>query len=273
MVLHRRRGGGRRGGPGGGVIARVAIVTGAARGLGAGIAQALLDAQYHVTVVDASPAVRDVFADAVAEGRALVQCVDLSVPGTEPRIVDATLHAFGRCDAVVNNAGVGGPHVKVADLDDASVHDVFAINLLAALRLCRAALPALRESGSGRVVNIGSVFAERPSVADAAYGMSKAALAALTRSIALEEGAHGITANTVAPGYMMTEMHREEAARMAAAATTTVDLQLTELRKRVPVPRHGTAHDVGSLVTWLLSPHAGYVSGQVLRVDGALSIA
>ncbi|GAB6859174.1 SDR family NAD(P)-dependent oxidoreductase [Microbacterium xylanilyticum] len=254
-------------------MARVAIVTGAARGLGAGIAHALLAARYNVTVVDALPAVHDVFAEAVSDGRVLAQCVDLSVPGTERRLLEETLNAFGRCDAVVNNAGIGGPHLKVADLDDASVHDVLAINLLAALRLCRAALPALRQSGSGRVVNIGSVFAERPSVADAAYGMSKAALAALTRSLALEEGAHGITANTVAPGYMLTEMHREEATRMAAAAATSVDLQLAELRNRVPVPRHGTADDVGSLVTWLLSPHAGYVSGQVLRVDGALSIA
>lgn len=250
----------------------VAIVTGAAQGLGAEIARTLLAHGYRVVAADRSKRVVDTFGTAVANAGVAAVQVDLGVQSAGDELVAAALDAFGRCDAIVNNAGVGGPSQPTADLGDDEVLDVLAVNLLGAVRLSRAAMPHLRASGSGRVVNIGSVFAERPSPGDAAYGMSKAALAALTRSIALEEGPNGVTANTVAPGYILTEMHAAEAARLAEFAGVGIDEQFTRFRAEVPVGRHGTPTDIAHTVRFLLSPEASYISGQVIRVDGALSI-
>lgn len=252
---------------------RVAIVTGAAQGLGTGIGRALLNHGYRVVAADRLEQVRVEFDDANADRRAIAVQVDLSSPAAGERLVTAAVDAFGRCDAVVNNAGIGGPSRTVAELGDDEILDVMVVNLLGAVRLCRAAMPHLRASGAGRVVNIGSVFADRPSIDDAAYAMSKSALAALTRSIAVEEGPNGVTANTVAPGYILTEMHVAEATRLAQFSGTTVDEKLAGMRAEVPVRRHGTADDIAYAVRWLLSPEASYISGQVIRVDGALSIA
>lgn len=251
---------------------RVAIVTGAAQGLGAGIARSLLEHGYRVVAADRAPFSAIHFRAAMPGNRAVAVQVDLSNPTSGEDLVAAAVTTFGRCDAVVNNAGVGGPSRRAADLSDDEIRDVMAVNLLGAVRLCRASMPHLRATGSGRVINIGSVFAERPSPDDAAYGMSKAALAALTRSIALEEGPHGVTANTIAPGYILTDMHVAEAAHQASLAGVDLDVRLAAYREEVPLRRHGTPEDVAHTVRWLLSPEASYISGQVIRVDGALSI-
>lgn len=251
---------------------RVVIVTGAARGLGAAIVRALLEDDCRVVAADRSPMDDAPLVTAVAAGKAVEVRVDLTDPSSGPSLVATALDSFGACDAVVSNAGIGGPSRSASDLGHDELLEVLRINLLGAVSLCRAAMPSLRASGRGRVVTIGSVFAERPSVDDGAYAMSKAALESLTRSIAVEEGRAGVTANVVAPGYILTDMHRAEASRLAGLAGIDPEVQLATLRERVPVGRHGIPEDVAETVRWLLSPEASYISGQTIRVDGALSI-
>ena len=124
---------------------------------------------------------------------------------------------YGGVDVLVNNAGIGGPS---GDLDSVSMDDVvhtLDVNLLGPVRLCRAAIPHLKARGSGRIVNVGSLFADQPVVGGSAYIMSKAAIRSLTHCLALELGPNGITVNTVAPGFMMTRMHEEEVAGAGAS--------------------------------------------------------
>ena len=138
---------------------------------------------------------------------------DIALPDTAEGLVRAAMASYGRLDAVVNNAGIGGPS---GDLDSVSMDDVvhtLDVNLLGPVRLCRAAIPHLKARGSGRIVNLGSLFADQPVVGGSAYIMSKAAIRSLTHCLALELGPNGITVNTVAPGFMMTRMTRRRSPR------------------------------------------------------------
>lgn len=248
---------------------RVAIVTGAAQGLGKSIAYSLLGAGYRVVASDIAPSLPESLH--AHNGTGLVHAVtDMAGLASARELVDLAIDTFGRCDAVVNNAGVGGPSIGFHSTTNEQIARVLEVNLLGAARLCREAIPHLRKSGHGRIVNIGSLFADHPAPNGAAYSMSKAGLAALTRCIAVEEGMHGITANTIAPGYILTEMHQEEVAMQAQRQGIPFEEHLEQLRSTVPLQRHGTGRDVAGAVLWLLSGDAAYVSGQTIHVNGAL---
>ena len=181
--------------------------------------------------------------------------------------------SYGRLDAVVNNAGIGGPS---GDLDSVAMDDVvhtLDVNLLGPVRLCRAAIPHLKARAPGRIVNLGSLFADQPVVGGSAYIMSKAAIRSLTHCLALELGPNGITVNTVAPGFMMTRMHEEEVAAQARAAGIDTAERMLQLRNSVPLRRHGDGDDVAGAVAWLLSDDAAYVTGQTIAVNGGVQVS
>lgn len=248
----------------------VAIVTGAAEGLGLAIATRLLRDGYRVIASDINPAIATL---SLEWGRdclrtAVVDAADLDSGTT---LVNLAISEFGQLDAVVNNAGIGGPGATVETLVVEDIRQVFEVNVLGAVRLCQAAIPYLRMRGSARIVNLGSVFADEPVPEGGAYGMSKAAIKSLTHCLALELGSEGITVNAVAPGYMLTKMHLEEVSLQAARLGVTRDERLQTLRESVPMQRHGTGADVADAVCWLLSPGASYVTGQTIGVNGGIS--
>lgn len=252
---------------------RSAVVTGAASGLGADVARRLLDDGWCVLACDVSAEVDERFAPGAWDGRVRTAMADIAHPDTAEAMIRAAMASFGRIDAVVNNAGIGGPggHLDVLAIEDV-VHTI-DVNLLGAVRLCQAAIPHLKAQGSGRIVNIGSVYAQRPVVGGSAYVMSKAAMHGLSQCLALELGPFGITVNTVAPGYMMTRMHAEEIELQARAAAVDVAEMQRRLRAEVPLGRHGTGDDVAGAVTWLLSDDAGYVTGQTIGVNGGIVVS
>lgn len=250
-----------------------AIVTGAANGLGVGVASRLLADGWFVLATDVSPDVDARFEPGAYDGRVRTTVADVAHPDTADALVRAAMASFGRLDAVVNNAGIGGPG---GDLDVIAIADVqrtLDVNLLGVVRLCQTAIPHLKAQRTGRIVNVGSVYAQRPVTGGSAYIMSKAALHGLTQCLALELGPFGVTVNTVAPGYMMTRMHEEEIELQARAAGIDAAEMTGRLRAEVPLGRHGTGDDVAGAVTWLLSDDASYVTGQTIGVNGGILVS
>jgi 2-deoxy-D-gluconate 3-dehydrogenase len=240
-----------------GVMRKVAIVTGAAGGIGTSIARALASQGVLVVGADASPAV----VPAMAELGGLGICGDLTDAAFTESAVAAALDAGGRLDILVNGAGVQ-LRTEAIDIDDAGWHRLVEVNLSAAYRLTRQSAKALI-AAKGCVVNIASLSADRAVPGIVPYGATKAALTQLGKGLAVELGPHGVRVNTVAPGYIETPM----TARMLSDPNVRA-----QKLARIPLQRLADGDDVADVVVFLCSTAARYVTGIVLPVDGGYSI-
>lgn len=244
---------------------RVALVTGAAQGIGRAIAAALAQAgaKVHLADLDAE----GVAASADALG-ASAQVADLGSPEAAKELVAAILKAEGRLDLLVNAAGgvrgqVGRP---IEEISESDWRAVFAANVDAAFFLSQAAAPAMKQAGYGRIVNISSGAGLRPSLTGIqAYASAKHALVGLTRQLAWEFGPHGITVNSVAPGFV-----RSNPATERQWQSYGPDGQ-KRLIEGIHTRRLGTPEDIAHASLFFLSEQAGWVTGQILSVDGGRS--
>jgi NAD(P)-dependent dehydrogenase (short-subunit alcohol dehydrogenase family) len=256
-----------------------AIVTGAARGLGAAIAGRLARDGADVALLDVSG---DVAATAerlaqesgagAGAGRVAVGLVaDVSDETACAAAVDKAVHAIGGVDVLVNNAGIGGPDTHVTSTSLVEFRRVLDVNLTGTFLMCRAvATVMIGEGNGGAIVNMGSVFGQQGVVGGAGYCASKAGVALLTHSLALELAPHNIRANTIAPGNMATEMHWDELRSRAARSGTAFGEQVEMVKASIPLARHGTGSDIAGVVAWLVSSDAGYVTGQTIGVNGGI---
>jgi NAD(P)-dependent dehydrogenase (short-subunit alcohol dehydrogenase family) len=243
---------------------RTAVVTGAAQGLGRGIAERLLSEGVHVVLVDVNADLLATTADELkAVGRLDFLALDLTSADAPARIVAAAADAFDGADILVNNAGIGGS-TRVDDVEESRWREVLELNLHGSFRLTKAILPHMMEQQHGRIVNIASMNGITGFRQSSDYAVSKAALIALTRSLAADYGEFGITANAVAPGVVMTPL----AERMLASRPLWYTRGNIELK---PIERAGTLADVAATVAFFASDEAGYISGQTLAVDGGLT--
>ena len=238
---------------------RVALVTGASRGIGRAIAQTL--AKQGATVVAAA---RGENARAVAEeitaagGRAEFATVDVAAPGNTEAAVDGVVARHGRIDILVNNAGIARDQLMLR-LKREDWDAVIATNLTAAFALTQAALKYMIRQRSGRIVSISSVVGQGGNAGQANYAASKAGLIGFSKAVALEVASRGITVNVVAPGLIETDM------------TKTITEQAREgWENRIPLKRLGTPEDVAAAVCFLASQEASYITGQVLAVNGGM---
>ena len=240
---------------------RVALVTGASRGIGRATALALAAAGADVAVGYGS---NEAAARAVADDvRALgVRCAtlgaDLGDSSAAGELVPRVVAEMGRIDVLVNNAGMTRDNLALRMSDD-DWRAVLDVDLTAAFVTCRAALRPMLRQRWGRVVNVASISGVMGNAGQANYAAAKAGLIGLTKSLAREVGSRSITVNAVAPGFIETDM------------TATLDPALRErVVASVPLERMGTAAEVAAAIAFLASPAASYITGHVLHVDGGM---
>ena len=251
-----------------------AVVTGAARGLGEAIAARLAADGASVALIDISPdvtATAERIAAGLPPGAGRVTGIAADVAGEaacQAAISQADAE-LGAIDALVNNAGIGGPDTLVVDTTFGDFWHVLQVNLGSAFLASRAVarLMIARATG-GAIVNLGSIFGQQAVPGGAGYCASKAAVALLTQAMALELAPHGIRVNTIAPGNMATQMHWDELRSRARASGTTFEEQVDRVARSVPLRRHGTGSDIAGAITWLISADASYVTGQTIGVNG-----
>jgi NAD(P)-dependent dehydrogenase (short-subunit alcohol dehydrogenase family) len=238
---------------------RVALVTGASRGLGRSAVARLLErgASVAVNVRDRSRA-ESVIASLGGGERLLAVPGDVSADGVPEEIVQQTMTHFGRLDVLVNNAAHARP-TRFPDLSAAEWREAMEINLTVPFLFIQAVLPAMKAQHYGRVVNISSTAGRTVSTLGGAhYTASKAGLLGLTRAAAKELGKFGITVNAICPGMIDTELTRE---------TASTEL-LEKLAAGFPVPRLGTGREVADLICFIASEEAGYMTGTSLDISG-----
>jgi sorbitol-6-phosphate 2-dehydrogenase len=245
--------------------ARVAIVTGAARGLGLDVARRLLHDGMAVFMADVEEGVAD--AASRLGIRAFAAVCDVRDSAQVDSLVQTTVTRLGRLDLFVANAGVGGGG-PIAEMSDEAYRQIVGVNLDGAFFSCRAAARAMIPARTGSIVTIGSIFGRDTPAGAGVYGATKAGVIALTHALARELGPYGIRVNCVSPGNMATEMHWTALRRRSAAVGLPFEHVVEEVRAGIPLGRHGTGADVAAVVSFLASDDASYVTGQTINVDG-----
>jgi 3-oxoacyl-[acyl-carrier protein] reductase len=238
-----------------------AVVTGAAGGLGTAIVRALVSAGTPVAAVDIDRAGLDRLCAAFKDGQVRGIAADVTDPGAPARVVAETQGSLGKPLILVNNAGVTDKAAYLQDMDDEHWSLEFSVHATAAFRFTRECVPLMREARWGRVANVSSIAASMGDVAHSAYAAAKAALLGLTRATALENARAGITANAVLPGMIRTPAYE----RIRPDVRERVE-------SRTAMKRAGEAHEVASLVGYLASEDASFLTGQSITVDGGLGL-
>ncbi len=239
---------------------QTALVTGGARGIGLSIAKALAARGVNIAVADIDGAAAAEAAGELEAGGVKAMSVGMDVSKGEEvaRVIGEVHGEMGRLDILVNNAGItrDGLLMRMKEEDWDAVLD---INLKGVFLCCREAIKVMARQRYGRIVNIASVVAFMGNPGQANYSASKAGIVGLTKTTAREYASRGITVNAVAPGFIMTAM-----------TDALQDSVKEEMKKAIPLGKFGTAEDVASCVVFLASPEAGYVTGQVLHVNGGM---
>jgi NAD(P)-dependent dehydrogenase (short-subunit alcohol dehydrogenase family) len=241
---------------------KIALVTGAARGIGLAIAQKFLAANYRVALLDIDAATLAQTAEALSAHEILPLECDVSQPQQVQAAVAQLAACFGRLDALVNNAGVAVfKPILETTFDDWT--RVLATNLSGPFLMTQACAPLMLQSGGGAVVNIASISGLRASTLRVAYGTSKAALIHLTKQQAVELGDAGIRVNCIAPGPVETAM---------AQQVHSADIR-TDYHDAIPLQRYGATEEIAEAVFFLCSEAASFINGQTLAVDGGFDAA
>jgi 3-oxoacyl-[acyl-carrier protein] reductase len=243
---------------------RVAIVTGAARGIGAATAQRLARDGHAVAVLDLDEAACATTVEAITSsgGRAVAVGVDVSQPDQVEAAVRRVADELGAPTILVNNAGIIRDNLIFKMTED-DWDSVMAVHLRGAFLMTRAAQAYMTQEKWGRIVNLSSSSAQG-NRGQANYSAAKAGLQGFSKTLAIELGRFGVTANAVAPGFIQTEMTRSTAERMGVSFEDFI----AHSASQIPVQRVGQPEDIAATISFLCSEDAGFVSGQVIYVAG-----
>ncbi|HSE77025.1 MAG TPA: SDR family oxidoreductase [Alphaproteobacteria bacterium] len=251
---------------------KAAIVTGGAGGIGAAVGRLFCEEGARVALVDR---------DAAAMGAAL-EDIRSSVPGAQllgivadvareaeaGRVIVEATAALGSLDVLVNNAGIRLYH-KLSEAPTQSWQDILGVNLLGYAHMAKAALPALRASGKASIVNISSTYGVTGRPGMGQYDATKAAILALTRTLAFEEAAHGVRVNAVCPGFTLTPFH----VRRAKADGRAIEDLRREAEQSCIMRRWAEPREIACPILWLASDEASYVTAATFMIDGGRPLA
>jgi NAD(P)-dependent dehydrogenase (short-subunit alcohol dehydrogenase family) len=243
-------------------LQKVALVTGAARGIGFATAKRFLAEGWNVALLDIEGKLLSESVEALATPHTLALICDVSDANAVGSAFAAIERRFGRLDALINNAGIA-VFAPLLETSEADWSRVLEVNLTGPFLCTKAAVPLMREHGGGAIVNITSISAVRASTLRSAYGTSKAGLAHLTKQLAVELACLGIRVNGVAPGPVDTAMAKQ---------VHTPEIR-ADYHDAIPLNRYGLEEELAEAVFFLCSDRASYITGQILAVDGGFDAA
>ena len=237
---------------------RIAIVTGAARGIGYGVVDRLLDCGASVAIWDIDLEAGRAAAERLSSKGRVVACrVDLLDYAAVEQALAETLQSVGEADILVNNAGIAGPSMPLWEYPLAEWRRVVDVDLVGMFHATRAVVPTMLRKPWGRIVNVASVAGKEGNPNMSAYSAAKAGVIALTKSLAKELASHGILVNCVTPATVATEILKQFSAEQVRANTA-----------KIPLGRPGTVEENANLIAWLCSPDCSFSTGAVFDISG-----
>ena len=238
------------------------LITGASGGIGSSLSNAFASTKANLFLVGSSEEKISKLRDQLpAKENINYFSVDLSQRENVSNFCDSIIDEYGGISVVINNAGIAEDNLFMR-MSDSAWDKVFAINLDASMIICRKFIRGMIKNKWGRIINISSVVASMGNPGQSNYVAAKSALNGLTKSIALEVATRGVTVNCISPGFIDTAM-----------TAKLTDDQKSKITERIPMGRMGTGNDISSLVLFLLSDEAGYITGQNIHVNGGLFLA
>jgi NAD(P)-dependent dehydrogenase (short-subunit alcohol dehydrogenase family) len=244
---------------------KVAIVTGASRGIGQSIAEHLAQAGARVVLASRKQDSLDgVAANIQAKGgEAMAVAAHTGEKATLKALVDKTIDTWGKVDILVNNAATNPHFGPVLDAEDSMWQKTLEVNLMGNVWLCQQVVPQMRENGGGSIINVASIAGIRPGMLQGIYSMTKAAVISLTQTLAMELGADGIRVNAIAPGLVQTRFAR---------ALWENDSLMNQVIPRTPLGRIGQPEEIAAIALWLASDLSSFATGETFVVDGGLTL-
>jgi 3-oxoacyl-[acyl-carrier protein] reductase len=235
---------------------QVAVVTGAATGIGEAIARRLANAGATVGIADIDASGAEAVANSLGAPHFALP-IDITSADSVRDAIASVVARFSRLDVWVNNAGIGGKAAPITEQTDEDWQHIIAINLTGVFNCCRAVVPHMKERGYGRIVNLASIAGKEGNPNMTGYSATKAGVIALTKSLAKEVATHGICVNSVSPAVIRTKILEQ-----------LTEQQVAYMTARIPMGRTGTTEEIAAVVHFLASPDCSFVTGQCYDASG-----
>ena len=250
----------------------IAVVTGAAQGLGLGIVEQLAHNGATTIIADLQLEKAETAADRLRADGLKVHAAHLNITDSAQVTLffERVVGEHERLDILVNNAGVGQQVTPIVELSDEEWDRVLNATLTGAFYCCRTAGGIMERQEQGCIVNVASINGQNPAALVAAYNVAKAGIISLTKTLALELAAYGVRVNAVSPGPVYTEFNRRNMAQRCETLNITEDEMIERIRSAIPLGRWGEPTDIARGVAFLCSPQASWITGEVLRVSGGM---